>query len=294
MNKNMIGYVLLGSLATLTSFAAAHPPSYLRAANKTAEERREPSFPRLSAQSVYVVNSVTGEAILEKQIDQRLPIASITKLMMAMVLLDAQLSLDQTVTISPAEIDHIKHTGSRLAIGTTLTRRELLLLSLMSSENRAAAALARSFPGGSRLFVELMNQKARSLGMTNTAFYDPTGLDPRNTSTARDLVKLVQASENYEPIRQFTTTRLSEVRTSSRHMLPYRNSNALVRQGKWDIRLQKTGYIQEAGHCLVMQTTIDAQPVIVVILSAGGGNARINDAYSLKNWLKERKPPFSS
>ncbi len=242
--------------------------------------------PRLSSQSVLVLNGVTGEPVFEKNASQRMPIASISKLMTAMVLLDSGASMDEPVTVTDAEIDHLKNTTSRLAIGTTLPRREMLLLALMSSENRAANALARTAPGGMNAFVAKMNQKARQLGMKDTVFHEPTGLDTRNTSTAADLARMVRAAENYPLIRSFTTTPEHEVHIVRNRLLHYKNSNALVREGDWEIAIQKTGYIQEAGRCMVMQATIGSQPLIIVLLAAGGSAARVNDAKTLKNWLE--------
>lgn len=288
MLRNFAGWLMTAIAAAAVPLAVPADAQPLKARPvKVSEQMNYYSAPRLSAQSVLVLNGNTGEPIYQKRINQRQPIASISKLMTAMVLLDSGASLDEPVTITDAEIDRVKHTRSRLAVGTTLPRKELLLLALMSSENRAAAALARTaMPGGMRAFVARMNQKARSLGMTDTVFYDPTGLDMRNTSTARDLARMVRAAENYPLIREFTTTSHHDVYGQSNRLLQYRNSNALVRQGDWDIQLQKTGYIQEAGHCMVMQATVGSQPLIIVILSAGGGNARVNDARAIKTWLE--------
>ncbi|WP_230369035.1 D-alanyl-D-alanine carboxypeptidase family protein [Paludibacterium denitrificans] len=251
-----------------------------------ASQMADYSVPRLNSQSVLVLNGNTGEALYEKNIHQRMPIASISKLMTAMVLLDSELPMEQSVTISDAEIDRLKKTHSRLMVGTTLSRKELLLLALMSSENRAAAALARSYPGGTAAFVNRMNRKARSLGMHDTIFYDPTGLDMRNTSTAADLARMVKAAHNYPLIRAFTTTQEHQIVAANNRLLQYRNSNALVRGGDWDISVQKTGYIQEAGRCMVMQATVGSQPLIIVLLAAGGSSARVNDAKTIKTWLE--------
>lgn len=215
--------------------------------------------PHLNSSSVLVLNGLTGEPVYQKNPTKRVPIASITKLMTAMVILDSGVSLEEPVTITDAEIDRLKNTSSRLAIGTTLSRRELLLLALMSSENRAAAALARSYPGGTQAFVARMNRKARSLGMSDTIYYDPTGLDVRNTSTANDLARMVRAAYGYPLIRAFSTTHEHSITAANNRVLQYKNSNALVRSGEWEINLQKTGYIQEAGRCLVMHATVGTQ-----------------------------------
>ncbi|WP_293765756.1 serine hydrolase [uncultured Aquitalea sp.] len=269
--------------AALAMPAVAAPPQGVMVASQMADH----AVPRLNSHSVLVLNGVTGEPLYEKNIHQRMPIASISKLMTAMVLLDSGVSLDQEVSVSDAEIDRVKNTTSRLAVGTTLTRKEMLLLALMSSENRAAATLARTaLPGGTQAFVERMNHKARSLGMTETVFYDPTGLDLRNTSTAADLARMVKAAHTYPLIRAFTTTPEHQIVSVRNRLLQYRNSNALVREGTWDISIQKTGYIQEAGRCMVMQATVGSQPLIIVLLAAGGSAARFNDARNIKTWLE--------
>jgi D-alanyl-D-alanine endopeptidase (penicillin-binding protein 7) len=287
MLRNFAGVLMIAAAATCVPFSAVAQHSKHKGNLQVAEQMMEYGAPRVSAQSVLVLNGNTGEPIYQKRVNQRQPIASISKLMTAMVLLDSGVSLEEKVTVSNAEIDRVKHTTSRLAVGTTLSRKEMLLLALMSSENRAAATLARTaLPGGSKAFVARMNQKAHSLGMADTVFYDPTGLDMRNTSTARDLARMVKAAENYPLIREFTTTPSHEIVSVSNRLLQYRNSNALVRKGDWDISVQKTGYIQEAGHCMVMRATVGSQPLIIVILSSGGGNSRANDARAIKNWLE--------
>ncbi|POZ60469.1 serine hydrolase [Chromobacterium alticapitis] len=273
---------LLVSAALAMPVMAAPPQGVM-----VASEMAGYSAPRLNSRSVLVINGSTGETLYEKNTHQRMPIASISKLMTAMVLLDSGAALDEQVTVSNAEIDRVKHTTSRLAVGTTLTRKEMLLLALMSSENRAAATLARTtLPGGTAAFVERMNRKARSLGMTETIFHDPTGLDVRNTSTAADLAKMVKAADDYPLIREFTTTEQHQILSVRNHVLQYRNSNALVREGDWDIAVQKTGYIQEAGRCMVLQAVVGSQPLIIVLLDAGASSARVHDAKNIKTWLE--------
>lgn len=262
--------------------AVAAAPAGIEVATSMAGE----AVPHLNSSSVLVLNGLTGEPVYQKNPTKRVPIASITKLMTAMVILDSGVSLEEPVTITDAEIDRLKNTSSRLAIGTTLSRRELLLLALMSSENRAAAALARSYPGGTQAFVARMNRKARSLGMSDTIYYDPTGLDVRNTSTANDLARMVRAAYGYPLIRAFSTTREHSITAANNRVLQYKNSNALVRSGEWEINLQKTGYIQEAGRCLVMHATVGTQPLIIVLLAAGGPSARVNDAKAIRTWLE--------
>jgi D-alanyl-D-alanine endopeptidase (penicillin-binding protein 7) len=214
-----------------------------------------------------------------------LPIASITKLMTAIVILDAGLNLEQRVVISDEDYDIVKGTRSRLRPGTVLTRDELLLIALMSSENRAAASLARTYPGGTGVFVAAMNAKAQALGMGDTRFVDPTGLSSNNVSSARDLARLVAAAHEYPLIRQYSTTESASVQALGRR-LDYRNTNGLVRSAQWDIALQKTGYISEAGRCLVMRVKMASREVIVVLLDSWGKFSRIGDANRIKKWLE--------
>ncbi|SCK20923.1 D-alanyl-D-alanine endopeptidase [Vogesella sp. LIG4] len=275
--------MMLRTLAMLICLAGA--PLVADASQKVSLAATT-SGPRLSSHSVAVVDAESGQLVYEKNANQIQPFASITKLMTAMVTLDANLPLDDSITISDDEVDRIKRTTSRLAVGSTLSRHEMLLLALMSSENRAAASLARTYPGGKAAFIAQMNRKAKSLGMHNTEFHDATGLDVRNTSTAMDLVRMVKAAYNYPLIRQFTTTAEYDAHPRGNRVLHYKNSNPLVREGVWDIALSKTGYIEEAGRCLVMQTMVGSQRMIMVLLDANGSAARVNDAKSIKTWLE--------
>ena len=209
--------------------------------------------------------------------------------MTAMVVLDAKLSMDQPITISNADVDRVKKSSSRLEVGTTLSRYDTMWLALMSSENRAAHSLARTYPGGKAAFIKAMNRKARSLGMNHTVFYDPTGLNKDNSSTAADLALMVQAAYRYPQIRQFSTSTEHDIISASGRQLHYKNSNALVREGAWDIELSKTGYIKEAGRCLVMVADVQNKPMVMVFLDAGATSGRISDARNIKNWL-ERQP----
>lgn len=242
--------------------------------------------PHLSSHSVAVVDSQSGKVLFQKNALQKLPIASITKLMTAMVILDSGLPLDVPITISDNEIDKLKNTSSRLSVGSTLTRRDMLLLALMSSENRASASLARTYPGGTEAFVAQMNRKARAIGMQQASFHDATGLDMRNSATAVDLARMVKAASQYPLIKHFSTTHEYTVQPLPGRVLHYKNSNPLVREGEWDIGLSKTGYIQEAGRCLVMQAGVGSQRLIFVMLAANGSAARVNDARNIKNWLE--------
>jgi D-alanyl-D-alanine endopeptidase (penicillin-binding protein 7) len=212
------------------------------------------------------------------------PIASITKLMTAMVVLDSKAPLDERLTVTDEDRDYEKGTGSRLSIGSTLSREDMLHIALMASENRAAAALSRYYPGGRPGFIAAMNRKAAELGMAQTHFQNATGLTSQNVSSARDLAKMVNAAYRYPLIRQFSTDRSYDVFTGKR-MLAYNSTNALVRNASWDIGLQKTGFINEAGECLVMQATIHGRPVIMVLLDSFGKYSRFADAQRLRNWM---------
>ena len=240
-------------------------------------------FLRSSAVLVQDVNS--GKTILAKNSDQVMPIASITKLMTAMVLLDSGVDMEQRVVVSRQDIDHRKGTRSRLRPGTVLTRSQLLLLALMASENRAAFALARTFPGGTPAFVAAMNAKARALGMEDTHYAGPTGLNPKNVSSPRDLARLVKAAADYPLIREYTTRDRARVEARGR-MLSYHNTNRLVSNRHWDIDLSKTGYISEAGRCLVMQVKVESRELIMVLLDSWGKYSRFGDANRIRKWLE--------
>lgn len=213
------------------------------------------------------------------------PIASISKLMTAMVVLDAKLPMDEEITISREDMDRLKGTHSRMSPGMRLTRGELLKLALMASENRAAAALARTYPGGTEAEVAQMNAKARELGMNDTHFLEPTGLNSGNVSTAQDLVKMVLAAQAYAPIHNATTSSSHVVEPAGYRPMMYRNTNPLVRNASWDIGLSKTGYINEAGRCLVMKANIEDRPVVIVLLDSWGKRTRIGDANRVKKWM---------
>lgn len=241
--------------------------------------------PAVQASSVLVVDQETGRLIYAKNPRRQTPIASITKLMTALITLEANLPLNEPITITAEDVDRIKHTSSRLQLGTTLTREELLHLALIASENRAAAALSRAYPGGRRAFVAAMNRKARELGMVNTYFVDSTGLSSHNRSTAEDLVKLVQAAYRNPLIRRITTTASYDVKERG---LMFVNTNRLVRQSDWEIGISKTGFINEAGYCLVMQARISGRPVIIVLLDSLNKWSRISDAEQIRKWLESR------
>jgi D-alanyl-D-alanine endopeptidase (penicillin-binding protein 7) len=241
--------------------------------------------PGLSSASALVMDQRSGELLYEKNAAAVLPIASITKLMTAMVVLDSVPNLAEGVTIGEADVDTLRGSRSRLAVGTVLTREDALLLALMSSENRAAHSLARHYPGGLSAFVAAMNQKAASLGMSDTRFEDPTGLSSGNVSSARDLARMVTAAHRYPLIRELTTTAEAAVELNGR-TLGFHNTNPLVKSGSWQIGLSKTGFIQEAGKCLVMQASVADQPVVIVLLDSAGKMTRIGDANRLKRWME--------
>jgi serine-type D-Ala-D-Ala endopeptidase (penicillin-binding protein 7) len=242
--------------------------------------------PRLYSYSALVMDADTGRVLISKNPDRKLPIASITKLMTAMVLLDSNADLDDYVMINSADIDTLRNTSSRLRVGSKIKRRDLLLLALMSSENRAAYALGRTaYPGGISVFIQKMNEKAKSIGMLNTIFYDPTGLTEANQSTAKDLSKMVQAAFDYSLIRQYTTTKGADVALTPRYIHHYINSDALVRVDKFPIALSKTGFINEAGHCLVLYTSILNRPMVMVFLNSAAKNGRLADAIAVRSYI---------
>ena len=246
--------------------------------------------PTLASNRVLVVKQNTGEVVFAKNTTSLSPIASITKLMTAMVILDAKQSLDEIIYISDADVDTIKGTRSRLPVGTSLSRGDMLQLALMSSENRAAFALASNYLGGRTAFTKAMNTKALSLGMMNSRFTEPTGLMYQNTSTAEDLYILVSAAHQYPEIRNATTTVDYDIYINGREKpLHFKNTNTLVRGGEWDIGLSKTGYINEAGRCLVMQATIANEPMILVFLDAAATNKRTGDAIRIRKWVEHQQ-----
>ncbi len=245
----------------------------------------KPMRAHLRSASVLVQDADSGDVVYAKNSDAVTPIASITKLMTAIVTLDRKLDLDQDVVISREDMDSLKGTRSRLRPGTILSRGELLMLALMASENRAAAALGRTYPGGKQAFVVAMNQKAAELGMTDSRFVDPTGLYPGNVSSARDLAKLVQAAHNYDVIREDTTRSQATVVAMGRK-ISFHNTNVLVRNHRWDIGLSKTGYISEAGRCLVMRVRVASRDLILVLLDSWGKQSRIGDANRIRKWLE--------
>lgn len=274
----LIGYAVLAQ-------ATVQPDSVSLALTDQYEAIRTPA-PKLGSAIAMVYDERTQRPIFTKNADDVVPIASITKLMTAMVVLDAKLPLDEEITLMQQDRDHFKRTRSRLRNGMTLTRGELLKLALMASENVAAAALARTYPGGTRVALAKMNAKARELGMVSTRFDDATGLHSSNVSSANDLVKMVAASREYEEIQRFSTSPSHAIQVSSRRTLKFNNTNPLVKNATWDIGVSKTGYINEAGKCLVMQANISDRPVVIVLLDSWGRHTRVGDANRLKGWME--------
>lgn len=238
----------------------------------------------LKSNVALVIDQASGEAVISKNIHEVHPVASITKLMTALVILDAQVALTTRVNIADQDIDAERGSRSRLKVGTELSRNDLLHLALMASENRAAHALGRTFPGGMPVFVEAMNAKARELGMMSTRFVDPTGLSSANVSTGADLVRLVGETHRHALIRRYSTSASHQVNVLGREVI-FRNTNRLIASDNWDIGLSKTGFINEAGRCLVMQARIQGRPVVIVLLDSWGKLSRIGDANRIKKWL---------
>jgi len=247
----------------------------------------------LKSNVALVIDPADSRVLFEKNSTVALPIASLTKLMTSLLVVEAGQDMDEVLEITEADVDHEKNTHSRLRVGTRMTRGDLLHIALMSSENRAASALGRNYPGGLAVFVAAMNAKARALGMMDTHYVEPTGLSSHNVASARDLAKLVLAAREYPLIRQYSTDTKYMVEIAG-HPLQYANSNRLVSNPEWDIDLQKTGFINEAGRCLVMLTRIDGRSVVMVFLDSKGKLSRLGDASRIRKWLSELRAPHMS
>ncbi|MDX2504425.1 MAG: D-alanyl-D-alanine endopeptidase [Gammaproteobacteria bacterium] len=244
----------------------------------------------LASVSASVIDLKTGSKLLEKNAHIVMPIASITKLMTAMVVVDAKLSLKEKIRFTREDKKRTDHYYSRIRVGSELSRADVLRIALMSSENLAASALGSNYPGGVAAFVRAMNAKARKLGMTQTHFVDSSGLSEKNVSTAADLAKMVAAAAKYPLLRKYSTTQVYTARfTKPGYLLGYTNTNVLVRGGRWDIKLSKTGYLDEAGRCLVMLTRIDNKDVLMVMLDSFGKRSPVGDANRIKKWLQTGK-----
>lgn len=238
----------------------------------------------LESNAAIVIDQKTGRVLFEKNSQVSLPIASITKLMTALVVLEARQDMGEMLEVSDEDVDREKFSSSRLRVGTRLSRDDMLRIALMSSENRAASALGRHFPGGMAAFIAAMNAKAKALGMADTRFVDPTGLSSFNVSSARDLTRLVGAAHQHATLARYSVHERHTV-YPGHHSIEYGNSNRLVGNSDWEIGLQKTGYINEAGRCLVMQARIEGRPVIMVFLDSKGRYSRLADAGRVKKWL---------
>jgi len=260
---------LLVSLSVQAAGPAPAPGPYLRSAH------------------ALVLDQDSGEVLLQKDAVAAVPIASITKLVLAMVTLDAGLDLDAPVKVTSADIDRLRNTRSRIAIGTTLPRRDLLAVALVASENRAAAALGRTYPGGVAACVRAMNARAASLGLHDTHFADTTGLSSQNRSSAVELARIVRAAYEYPVIRDNSTRANYVVDMPGRRAdLEYRNTNTLIKRADWSIGLSKTGYLRDAGRCLVLQATITGRRLIIVLLDSAGKYSRFGDANRIRTWLE--------
>jgi D-alanyl-D-alanine endopeptidase (penicillin-binding protein 7) len=280
--------ILIGSMTVAYTEDASQAAAGARGVNSGPGRRGGPD---LKSNVALVIDADRGETLYAKRPAQVAPIASITKLMTAMVVLDAQSPLDESIEIDRADVDTRKHTHSRLPVGARLGRGELLLLALMASENRAAAALARTYPGGTAACLEAMNRKSQELGMLRTRFTDPTGLSGENVSSAEDLSRMVLAAMTYPAIREATTTSLHAVTLANGRVLEFRNSDGLVSNKTWKIGLSKTGYIVEAGQCLVLHAEIAARQIVIVLLNSWGKYTRLGDANRIRKWMEATVPP---
>lgn len=277
-----------GAASVGTTLPHIERPNDIVVHRAPAETAVEPlsSQAMLRSEIAFVQDLDSAHVLYDKNSDEVRPIASISKLMTALVVAESGLPLDEILQISDADVDRVRHSRSRLPVGAELTRADMLHLALMSSENRAAHALGRYFPGGMPAFVRAMNDKARALGMRKTRFVEPTGLSSENVSTPRDLVKLLRATGKQPLIHRYTTDDQYAVEVGRGRQLVYNNTNRLVRNADWDIKVSKTGFINEAGECLVMLTRIDNREVAIVLLNSSGRYSRIGDAVRIRNLVE--------
>lgn len=268
-------YVLAGACFTSNVTAAA------------ASFSRDPAQLHLASHSALLVDLQTGQIIYENKPDQVVPIASVTKLMTAMVVLDAKQSMSEDIAVDISQTKEMKGVFSRVKLGSTLSRHDMMLIALMSSENRAAATLAHHYPGGYNAFITAMNAKARALGMSHTRYVEPTGLSEKNVSTARDLSKLLTAARRYPLLSELSTTKEKTVSFKKpNYTLGFHNTDHLLNQKNWDIQITKTGFTDKAGHCLVLVTSMGGRPVAMVILDAFGKYTHFADATRLRTWVE--------
>mgnify|MGYP002733152258 CR=1 FL=1 len=284
-----------GTVSVTTTLRAGQAPAASVPTEKVQilDNTKYSNQPSVSARAALVMDANTGEVLFSKNANRALPIASITKLMTAVVISDAKLNMSEKITLQSGDFScsGCKSSSSTLRAGDSMNRAEALLFALMKSENPAAAALARTYPGGRAAFIAKMNAKARELGMTSTHFLESTGLHPGNIASARDLGILVNTASQYGLIRQFSTTPSYDFNLGYR-ILKSNNTNALVRNGGWNINISKTGFINEAGRCVVMHTTLNNRPVAVVILGASDSATRTNEAIRLMNWTSHLPKPI--
>jgi D-alanyl-D-alanine endopeptidase (penicillin-binding protein 7) len=240
----------------------------------------------LASNAALVIDESSSQVLFEKNANIALPIASITKLMTGMVVVESHQDMDEIIQVTDEDVDRLRFSSSRLRVGSRLTRAKMLHIALMSSENRAASALGRNYPGGLPAFVAAMNAKARELGMTSTHYVDSTGLSSQNVASAHDLARLLMAASRHPILCQYTTDTKYVVEPGGRS-LQYQNSNRLVNNPDWEIGIQKTGFINEAGHCLVMQANIDGRPVVMIFLDSKGKYSRLADAQRIRKWLEK-------
>lgn len=278
----------VGGSSAKTRHAAAHA-----SVGEAAGLHRTPDPLALKSSAAMVIDQDTDEVLFSKNADVVLPIASLTKLMTALVIAQAKLPLDELVILNQDDVDTEKRSPSRLKVGTQLTRGEMLHLALMASENRAAHALGRTFPGGTEAFVAAMNATAATLNMHDSSFVEATGLSSGNKSSARDLVTLVRAAHEHPIIRDMSVSPRAKVEIGRRN-LQFNNTNRLVRRADWDIGLQKTGYISEAGRCLVMQVNFAGRSLIMVFLDSVGKYSRLGDAERVRRWITDNLPPATT
>ncbi len=241
----------------------------------------------MRSEAVFVQDLKSTKILYDKNSEDTRPIASITKLMTALIVAEAGQDLQTEITINEDDIDRLRNSRSRLAVGTSLSRDDMLLLALMSSENRAAHALARYYPGGLTAFIRAMNDKARELGMRHTRFVDPTGLSANNVSTPRDLIKLIKAVNENPLVQRYTVNERHQVKLKNGRLLTYNNTNRLVKNDSWAVQLSKTGFINEAGRCLVMVTRLDGRDVAMVFLNSQGRYSRLGDAARVRSYLEK-------
>lgn len=272
------------------AYAPVNPPTPpVMTAGDLAGLNRTRDRLALKSNVAFVIDQNTSQVLFEKNASVALPIASLTKLMTALVVVESRQNMDEVLEVTSDDIDREKNSSSRLRVGSRMSRANMLHIALMSSENRAASALGRNYPGGLPAFVVAMNMKAKALGMNDTRYVDPTGLSSHNVASARDLAKLVVAAYHYPTIREYSTDSKYTVDAGGYH-LQYVTSNRLVMNPHWEIGLQKTGYITEAGRCLVMQARVDSRPVVMVFLDSKGKDSRLADAGRVRKWLESAKP----